>query len=59
MKKHIAIYVEGGMVQAVRSNIGPDIEIEVVDADIYDEEGENFSGDYWNELQEKLEFGNY
>jgi len=52
----IAIYIKGGMVQAVRSNISHELEIEIVDQDCqqldYDE-------DRWEEIQTELEFGNY
>lgn len=57
MKKtpHIAIYVEGGIVQGVRSNIGADVEVEIID---YDNEPDT-AEEQWMELGEKLEFGNY
>ena len=29
----IAVYISGGILQAVRSNIGPDLEVELVDED--------------------------
>lgn len=51
----IAIYVSGGIVQGVRSNMGQDLEVEVVDADNDPDTAE----EQWMELQEKLEFGNY
>ncbi len=51
----IAIYVKGGMVEAIRSNISPELEIEIVDADCEQLEYE----DRWDELQSELEFGNY
>lgn len=51
----IAIYVDGGIVQAIRSNLGPEVEIEIVDCDNDPDTAE----DRWNELQEELEFGNY
>jgi hypothetical protein len=53
--KKIAIYVEGGIIQAVRSNIGEDLDIEIVDCDNEPDEAE----DRWEELQSELEFGNY
>jgi hypothetical protein len=53
--KNIAIYVSGGIVQGVRSNIGSDLEVEIVDEDNEPEE----AGDRWEELQSELEFGNY
>ena len=51
----IAIYVKRGMVEAIRSNISPELEIEIVDADCEQLEYE----DRWDELQSELEFGNY
>ena len=54
-KTKIAIFVEGGIVQAIRSNISPDLEIEIVDVDNDPDEAE----DRWEELQTELEFGNY
>ena len=55
----VAIYVEGGIVQGVRSNIGQDLEVEVVDFDsMYNEEA-NKADARWEELQTELEFGNY
>jgi hypothetical protein len=52
--KKIAIYIEGGIIQAIRSNIGEDLDIELVDADNEPDEAE----DRWEELQNELEFGN-
>jgi hypothetical protein len=51
----IAIYVEGGMVLGIRSNIGMELDIEIVDSDNEPDTAE----EQWMELQEKLEFGNY
>jgi hypothetical protein len=51
----IAIFVEGGIVQAIRSNIGADLDIEIVDTDIEPDTAE----DRWEELESELEFGNY
>ena len=51
----VAIYVKGGMVEAIRSNIGQDLEVEIIDADNEPDKAE----DYWEELQTELEFGNY
>ncbi len=50
----IAIYIQGGMIQAIRSNIAEKLEIEIVDNDIepYDAE------DRWEEIQTELEFAN-
>jgi len=53
----IAIRIKGGMVEAIRSNIYPDLEIEIVDEDCLDETME--TKDRWEELQTELEFGNY
>lgn len=53
--KNIAIYVSGGIVQGVRSNIGQDLEVEIVDEDNEPET----AGDRWEELQTELNFGNY
>lgn len=53
----IAIYIKGGMVEAIRSNIGQDLDIEIVDEDCVDEK--KFTEDRWEELQTELEFGNY
>ena len=51
----VAIYVKGGMVEAVRSNIGAELGIEIVDADCEQLDYE----DRWEELQTELKFGNY
>jgi hypothetical protein len=53
----IAIHIKGGMVEAIRSNVYPDLEIEIVDEDCLDETME--TKDRWKELQTELEFGNY
>ena len=53
----IAIYIKGGMVEAIRSNIGQDLDIEIVDEDSLDET--QLTEDRWEELQTELEFGNY
>jgi hypothetical protein len=53
----VAIFIQGGMVQGIRSNIGQDLDIEVVDADGWDDEKN--PEDRWEELQTELEFGNY
>ena len=58
MKHKIAIYVEGGTVQGIRSNISPDLlDIEIVDADgdNHDEAVNRWDG----VLQQNLPFGNY
>jgi len=51
----VALYISGGILQAVRSNIGTNLEVELVDADNDPDTAE----EQWMELQEKLEFGNY
>jgi hypothetical protein len=51
----IAIYVEGGIIQAIRSDIGQNLDVEIVDADNEPDDAEN----RWEQLQEELEFGNY
>jgi len=51
----VAVYISGGILQGVRSNIGQDLEVEVIDADNDPDTAE----EQWMELQEKLEFGNY
>lgn len=51
----IAIYVSGGIVQGVRSNIKTELEVEIVDEDNDQETSE----DRWEELQNELPFGNY
>jgi hypothetical protein len=58
----IAIFVEGGIIQGIRSNIGSDLDIEIVDADLIDDDDdddENTSEERWEELESELEFGNY
>jgi hypothetical protein len=54
-KPKIAIFVEGGIVQAVRSNISEQLDVEVVDIDNDGDQAEY----RWDELQTKLKFGNY
>ena len=51
----VTIYVKGGIVQAVRSNIGQDLEVEIVDQDNDPDKAEG----RWEEVQAELEFGNY
>ena len=53
----VAIYVKGGMVEAIRSNIGQDLDVEVVDADGWDDD--KHPEDRWEEVENELEFGNY
>ena len=53
----IAIYIKGGLVEAIRSNIGQNLDIEIVDEDSLDET--QLTEDRWEELQTELEFGNY
>jgi hypothetical protein len=51
----IAIYISGGILQAIRSNIGTNLEVELVDEDNEPET----AVDRWEELQTELNFGNY
>jgi hypothetical protein len=51
----LAIFVEGGIVQAIRSNIAFEIDIEIVDCD----NDPNKADDRWEEMQTELPFGNY
>jgi F0F1-type ATP synthase epsilon subunit len=53
--KKVAIYVNGGIIQAIRSNVSEDLDIEIVDEDNDPETAET----RWEELQEELQFGNY
>jgi hypothetical protein len=53
--RKIAIYVEGGIIQGIRSNIGEDLDIEIVDCDNDPDNAE----DRWEEIQTELNFGNY
>ncbi len=60
----IAIYIQGGMVQGIRSNIGQDLEVEIVDDDWHplndpDDDSVVDPEDRWQEIQNELEFGNY
>lgn len=55
----IAIYISGGIVQGVRSNIGQNLEVEIVDADSAYNQESNKADEYWEELQTELKFGNY
>ena len=58
MKHKIAIYVEGGIVQGIRSNISTDLlDIEIVDAD---GDTQDEARERWDvEIQTELPFGNY
>jgi len=58
MKHKIAIYVEGGLIQGIRSNIPPDLlDIEIVDAD---GDNQDEARERWDvEIQTELPFGNY
>jgi hypothetical protein len=51
----IAIFVQGGNVLDVRSNIGNDLIVEVVDADNDPKDAK----DKWKEFENELEFNNY
>jgi hypothetical protein len=52
----VAIYVQGGMVQAIRSNIGAELDIEIVDEDCQQLDYEDHR---WEVLETELPFGNY
>ena len=58
MNPKIALYVSGGVITGIRSNISVDLEIEIVDSD-NDENTGNDSDNRWDELQLELPFGNY
>jgi hypothetical protein len=59
MNPKIAIYVSGGVVQGIRSNM-KDLDVEIVDGDdIEDHENTNDLDGRWEQLQLELEFGNY
>ena len=51
----VAVYISGGILQAIRSNIGTNLEVELVDEDNEPET----AVDRWEELQTELNFGNY
>ena len=55
----VAIFVEGGMVSAIRSNISSELDVEIVDADWKELDRESDPENRWEELQNELEFGNY
>ena len=60
----IAIFIQGGMAQGIRSNIGQDLEVEIVDDDWHplndpDDDSVVDPEDRWQEIQNELEFGNY
>jgi hypothetical protein len=70
--KKIAVYINGGVVEEIRSNIGKDIEIEVIDNDTYQmnqvfENVKDFKNitdwkkaeDRWKEIKKELQFVNY
>ena len=58
MKPKIALYVSGGVITAIRSNVATDLEIEIVDSDNDENTGDD-SDKRWDELQTELPFGNY
>lgn len=51
----IAIFVQGGNVLDVRSNIGTELNVEVVDAD----NDPNDAKHKWQQFEDELEFSNY
>lgn len=52
----IAIYVESGMIQGIRSNLSG-LEIEIIDVDNLNEVKVESGLARWDELQTELEFG--
>ena len=61
MKKKIALYIEGGNLQSIISNIPTDeLEIELIDMDNEEAEGtEDEAGDRWGELLKELPYANF
>ena len=56
MKNKIAIWIEGGAIQGVRSNV--DIELEIIDVDL-DNVDKDDAEKKWEEYQTELPFGIY
>lgn len=56
MKNKIAIWIEGGAIQGVRSNI--DIELEIIDVDIETVDRDD-AEKKWDHYQTELPFGIY
>lgn len=56
MKNKIAIWIEGGAIQGVRSNI--DIELEIIDVDL-DNVDKDDAEKKWETYQTELPFGIY
>ena len=52
----VAIYVKRGMVESIRSNISPELAVEIVDADC---QQLDYEEDRWEGIKTELEFGNY
>ena len=56
MKNKIAIWIEGGLIQGVRSNV--DIELEIIDVDIETVDRDD-AEKKWDHYQTELPFGIY
>jgi len=57
MKKHkIAIWIEGGMIQGIRSSV--DIDVEIIDVDL-DGTDKDAAEQEWETYQTELPFGIY
>ena len=56
MKNKIAIWIEGGLIQGVRSNV--DIELEIIDVDIETVDRDD-AEKKWETYQTELPFGIY
>jgi len=59
MNPKIAIIVENGMVVGVRSNIGANLDVEIIDLDSQEEDQADANSSRYNQIQFELEFGNY
>jgi hypothetical protein len=59
MNPKIAIIVENGMVIGVRSNIGANLDVEIIDLDSQEEDQADANSSRYNQIQFELEFGNY
>ena len=55
----IAIWIQGGNIVGIRSNISSDIEFEIIDCDLADSDGQEVAAARWDELQLELEFDNF
>jgi RNase P/RNase MRP subunit p30 len=52
----VAIYVEGGVIQGIRSNLS-ELDIEIIDVDSLDSDKVESGEVRWDELQTELKFG--